>query len=350
VTFVRSGLPAVFLAVWLGTLLGGQAGCSVANRGVGSPDAGAADAAADSDGSAGADGSLCQAPAMPAGPEVQLAPPFVGLYHVYALGSVPGVPSPLGGVMVKHGDPSTLLVAGSSEQTNGAIYAIHVTRDGCGHILAFDGTATKVADTPYVDANLVDGPQSLIVYSEWPQYTLSQLPAGTAMPARRTDLRPLGLTSTNDSGPGGIAFVPPGLTAAGQLRLVTWPAGHWVHAGATLTSGLYTIGSITEVLQLPNNPGGFAYVPAGSPGFDKQSIIVAEWRQDDATQDRVAVYDADANGDPVLSTRREFLAKFPRPWGAYFEPVTGDYLFLTWGAGDDRVYIVQGFVPPPPIF
>jgi len=33
----------------------------------------------------------------------------------------------------------------------------------------------------------------------------------------------------------------------------------------------------------------------------------------------------------------------------HFEPLTGDYLFLTWGAAMDRVYIVQGFMPPPPI-
>jgi len=50
-----------------------------------------------------------------------------------------------------------------------------------------------------------------------------------------------------------------------------------------------------------------------------------------------------------VSTRREFMSSFPRPWGAYFEPVTGDYLFLSWGLGTDRVYVVQGFVPPPPV-
>ena len=29
--------------------------------------------------------------------------------------------------------------------------------------------------------------------------------------------------------------------------------------------------------------------------------------------------------------------------------VTGDFIFLTWGAGVDRMYIVQGFKAPPPI-
>jgi hypothetical protein len=91
-------------------------------------------------------------------------------------------------------------------------------------------------------------------------------------------------------------------------------------------------------------------VPPGSPGFPTQTLIVAEWTFDPA-MDRVAVYDVDtATGDPIVTTRREFFSRFPRPWGAYFEPVTGDYLFLSWGAGEDHVYIVQGFVPPPPLF
>lgn len=72
-------------------------------------------------------------------------------------------------------------------------------------------------------------------------------------------------------------------------------------------------------------------VPAGSPGFANQSLIVAEWRAADPTLDRVAVYDVDPMGDPMVATRREFFHKFLRPWGAYFEPITGDYLFLSWG-------------------
>jgi hypothetical protein len=159
-----------------------------------------------------------------------------------------------------------------------------------------------------------------------------------------------GIVDFGDQGPGGVGFVPPGLGPAGTLRLVTWPQGHWYQVGATLSGGLYTVDSLTETTVLPNNPGGFAYVPAGSPGFPAQSLIVAEWHQGDRALDRVAVYEVDAQGDPVVSTRREFFTRFPRPWGAYFEPVTGDYLFLTWGDGDDRVYIVQGFLPPPELF
>jgi hypothetical protein len=128
---------------------------------------------------------------------------------------------------------------------------------------------------------------------------------------------------------------------------VSWPAGRWYHVDTAEDAGLLAVSAATQTATLPNNPGGFAYVPAGSPGFDAQAIIVAEWVAGDPVLDRVVVYDADDLGDPRVDTRREFFARFPRPWGAYFEPVTGDYLFLSWGTGEDHVYLVQGFVPPP---
>ena len=295
------------------------------------------------------DATSCPPPANAAGPDVQLAAPFDTLYKVYDLGAVPGVPNSLGGTVIRSSDPNKLLVAGASESSGGAIYEIGVTRNTCGHITGFVGTAQQVASTPYVDANLVYLTSSLLLYTEWPQYTLSQLAGSAAVADRRTDLRPMGMPESGDSGPGGLGIVPAGLAAAGQLRLVTWPGGRWYHVAHTADGNLVNVSSITETTTLPNQPGGFAYVPAGSPGFMTQSLIVAEWRSSDSTLDRVAVYDVDANGDPMTATRREFFQKFPRPWGAYFEPVTGDYLFLSWGTGDDHLYIVQGFVPPPPL-
>jgi hypothetical protein len=291
------------------------------------------------------DASPACATLPPAGPDVALAPAFAGLYTVHDLGPVPGVPNPLGGTVIKSTDQNTLLVAGGSESASGAIYAIGVERDPCGQISGFVGTATQVAATPYVDANLTYVGDDLLLYTEWPQNHLSQLAGAAAAPDRRTDLATVGLAAT-DSGPGGLGRVPPGLASAGELRLVTWPGGRWAHVATTPDGNLIEIANVTEQLALPNEPGGFAYVPAGSPGFANQSVIVAEWRFD-STLDRVAVYEVDQMGDPIVGTRQEFFSKFPRPWGAYFEPVTGDYLFLSWGTGMDRVYVVRGFVAPP---
>ncbi len=285
---------------------------------------------------------LCALPE--AGPDVQLAAPFDTHYKVHDLGPVPGVPNPLGGTVIAATDPNTLLVAGGSENASGAIYSIAVVRDPCGHIAGFSGTATQVAATPNVDANLTYV-GDVLIYTEWPQHTISQLTPSATAPDRRTDLTTIGLAAT-DSGPGGLGRVPPNLPTAGELRIVTWPGGRWAHVASAPDGNLLSITSATEQSVVPNEPGGFAYVPAGSPGFSQQSVIVAEWRFD-STLDRVAVYEVDDQGDPMLATRREFFAKFPRPWGAYFEPVTGDYLFLSWGTGEDRVYAVRGFVPPP---
>lgn len=289
------------------------------------------------------------APPPVAGPEVTIAAQYASSYTVYDLGPVPGVPNPLGGATVAVADDDTLLIAGSSENSAGAIYSIGVTRDECGHINGWSGTAQLQVAAPYVDANLVYWSPTLLLYTGWPQFTLSQVPAGAGTPARTTDVRTLGVPADGDSGPGGIGVVPPGLAGAGGLRIVTWPAGRWFHVPTAPDGNLLTLSTVTAGPVLPNNPGGFAYVPAGSPGFTQQAIIVAEWIAGDPTRDRVAVYDADEQGDPIVATRREFMSRFPRPWGAYFEPVTGDYLFLSWGTGMDRVYVVQGFVPPPPI-
>ena len=294
----------------------------------------------------------CPPPPMPAGPEVELAPEFAPFYSMYELGTVPGVPSPLGGAVVKAGDPSKLLIAGNSENPLGAIYEIDVVRDPCGHIVAFSGLARQVAATRYVDANLVYWDSSLLLYTLWPFFGFAQLPPGAAEPAAPLDLRTLGLSQGADQGPGGLGLVPAGTPGADteRIRMVTWPEGRWLHLEASPgPGGLLTTGALTTTVPLPNNPGGFAYVPPGPPGFPAQSVIVAEWVQGDASRDRVAVYTTDGAADPVVASRKEFFTRFPRPWGAYFEPVTGHYLFLSWGTGTDRVFVVQGFVPPPPI-
>ena len=125
---------------------------------------------------------------------------------------------PLGGCVVKHDDPNTLLVAGNSENSSGAIYSIGVQRGPCGHIIGFVGSAQLVANTPYVDANLIYGPGNLMFYTGWPVFLLSQLPDGATSPARETNLTTIGMNSTGDSGPGGLGYVPPPLAAAGQMR------------------------------------------------------------------------------------------------------------------------------------
>jgi hypothetical protein len=62
---------------------------------------------------------------------------------------------------------------------------------------------------------------------------------------------------------------------------------------------------------------------------------------------QVAAYEVDANGDPIISTRRTFISNLSGADGAFIDPVTGDFLFSTFGSGD-RVVVVSGFAKPLP--
>ncbi|MBL9103646.1 MAG: hypothetical protein JNL82_22050 [Myxococcales bacterium] len=281
-------------------------------------------------------------PPTPAGPEVVIAPEFADLYTTYELGQVPGIPpeARLGGCIVAKDDPGSLLIAGFSEDPVGKLYKIGVERGACDHIVGFVGTAEVVADTPYIDANLLYVQSGLLFYPEWPVNILSQLLPGSFVADRSTDMEALGVAYSIS----GIGFVPPNLADPGGMRSLSWPGGEWYHLDRAPDGELFTISNPLQTATLAGGPGGFAYVPPGSPGFATDHVIVAEW-----SADTVGVYQVDAVGDPMERTRKDFFTAFPRPWGAYFEPLTGDYLFLTWGAGMDRVYIIQGFMPPPPI-
>lgn len=282
--------------------------------------------------------------------DATLAAEFASAYHAFDLGAVPGVPDPLGGCVIAQTDPNTLLIAGRSEYQNGALYQVKVKRDACKHIVGWDGTATKIMDAPYIDANLVYGPSGALLYSmwnaddasfQWPAKIAQRALSATA-PTILADIR--ALSGVTDEGPGGIGFVPPGLGSAGELRGISQPLGEVLHIAYTKdgTTGVRITSAQKTGTKLAGWPGGFAYVPAGSPGFPKQRMIVAEWKAN-----VVSTYEVDDHGDPIVATRSLFFDHFNLPWGAYFDAVTGDYLFITWGGMPDHVISVQGFAVPP---
>jgi hypothetical protein len=324
------------------------ASCGVATSSVSGPQADAGPAAFDSGSLGGADGGFnwgCPAlPSPPSEASVRFAPAFASRYRVYELGPVPGVPSPLGGCAVPRSERGTLYIAGGSEGAGGALYSVAVRRDACGHIIGFDGAATQRATAPYIDANVLEVAGGGFLYTGWPVATLSRLLPGASSAAWTVDLLAAGHVG---SSPGGLGQVPRGLGGKEGFRMVGWPDGQWHHlqldadAGTSAVRGLGTTG-----IYLPNGPGGLAYVPAGSDGFPVQSVILSEW-----SVNKVAVYEVDVDGDPFPAKRRDFFEAFPRPWGAFFEPETGDFLFLTWGRPGqaDSVFVVSGFEKPPDI-
>jgi hypothetical protein len=270
-----------------------------------------------------------------------VAPEFAGVYTIQSLGAVPGLPSAYGGLTFI--DDDTLLIGGRANEAEGLLYTIDVTRDGDGHVVGFSGTASAFGTVgEFNDGGVVFGPGGVLFTTRWPTNELGQTRPSDTDEARIIDLGAFGVAPS----PGGLTFVPAGLPGAGDLKIVTWDTGDWYTlAFAPAGDGTYDILSATAGPILPGGPEGIAYVPTGSPLFLNPSLLISEF-----SDGNVAVYDVDASGNPVVASRRNFVIGLVGAEGALVDPVTGDFLFSTFGVqGGDELLRVQGFVPPPPV-
>ncbi|HET7874950.1 MAG TPA: PEP-CTERM sorting domain-containing protein [Methylomirabilota bacterium] len=271
---------------------------------------------------------------------ITIEPPFDTVYTFTDLGSVPSLPPEYGGLTFKPADPNTLLIGGAGNTAAGRIYEVGVVRGAGNHIVGFSGPATMLGFGAFNDGGVVFGPGGVLFLARWPNNELGQVKPASLVEDKITDLGPLGVVAS----PGGLEFVPAGFPGAGQFKLVSWPGGEWY----TLTlapdgSGTFDITSATLETTIVGGPEGIVYVPPGSPLFAAfDSMLVAEW-----TAGNVVAYSLDANGDPEPLSRTLFITGLEGAEGAVVDPLTGDFLFSTFGGGD-RVIVVQGFVPPQP--
>ena len=272
-----------------------------------------------------------------------LAAPFDGTYTVHDLGQVPGVPDSLGGMTLKAGTTDRLLIGGQANDAAGALYEIGVVRDGSGHIVGFSGPATRYADAANNDGGVTYGPGGVLFLARWPLNELGQTRPGSAVTDKVIPLTPLGIESSLAS----MQFVPPGQPGAGSLKLASYRGGGWYDADVVADgTGTYDLANVREIAdsRISGGPEGFVYVPTGSPQFSGPSLLVSEYGVDE-----VAAYRVDAEGDPIVATRRSVITGLDGAEGALLDPVTGDFLFSTFGGGS-RVVAVRGFrVPPPPL-
>jgi hypothetical protein len=267
-------------------------------------------------------------------------PFYAGSYTAFDLGAVPGVPPLYGPVLLKAGDPNTLLIGGNANDALGALYAIGLTRGAGNHITGFSGVASFFAEAAYNDGGGQYGPGGVLFLPRWPVNQLGQTKPGSIITDKIVDMAALGVAPSAAA----LAFVPGGMPGAGQLKLLSWEGGEWYTlALAPDGSGTYDITSATPSVTLGGGPEGIAYVPPGSPLFSVPSVLIAEF-----SAGKVATYEVDANGDPIIATRKDFLTDLVGAEGAFIDPLTGDFLFSTYGGGDHFV-VVQGFVPPPPV-
>jgi hypothetical protein len=284
--------------------------------------------------------SLGLAFATPASAQ-QLIAPFDSAYSVHDIGTPPGVPNQLGGLTLKAGTTDRLLIGGEANGAGGALYEIGLVRDGSGHIVGFNGAATRVADAAYNDGGVTYGPGGVLFLARWPQNELGQTKPGSAITDKVIPLTPFGVESSLAS----LQFVPPGQPGAGSLKLASYRGGRWYDADlAPDGTGTYDVTNVTPIADstLSGGPEGFVYVPSGSPRFSGPSLLVSEYGVDE-----IAAYQVNGNGDPIVSSRRQFITGLDGAEGALLDPVTGDFLFSTFGGGS-RVIVVRGFSAPPP--
>jgi hypothetical protein len=265
-----------------------------------------------------------------------LAPFYAGTYTVTDLGGIAGLPTPYGGLVFKAGDPNTILIGGAANTGAGRIYSVPVTRGTGGHIVSF-GAITALGFGVNNDGGIAYGPGGVLFYSQYPLNNVGQVRPGSNVDDRVVPLGALGIAAST----GALNFVPPGYNGAGQFKVSSWSGGQFYNVALSADgTGTYNLTSATLVTTLPGGPEGFIYVPLGSPLFPTQSMLVAEY-----SAGRVATYTIDANGNPVVASRQDFITGLTGAEGAAIDPVTGDFLFSTFG-GANRVIQVRGFVPP----
>ncbi len=289
---------------------------------------------------------------------------FAPLYSATDLGPVPGLVTPYGGLTFGRSggaiDPSTLVIGGAANTSSADIRSIGVVRDASKHIIGFSGTSTFIATAPGISGNngidggLQYGPGGVLFYTSYADNSIGQIKPGSAGPDKQIDLQGIGIGAPGTASVGALGFVPIGFPGVGNLKVVLWNGpGTWYNSTVTPDGvGTYNIGNVTAITDMNTGPGGnvgpegFVYVKAGNPGFAADSILLDEW-----TIGKVSAYTLDINGDPIVASRHEFITDLTGAEGAVLDPLTGDFLFSTFGATDtsDHVIVVKGFTIVPAV-
>ncbi|MGE3182570.1 MAG: hypothetical protein AB7N71_13140, partial [Phycisphaerae bacterium] len=206
------------------------------------------------------------------------------------------------------------------------------------------GDAVAIANangaTAGIDGGLTYGPNGVLFYTTFNDNHIGQLLPGSTSPDLLTPLTALGVAAST----GTLQFVPEGFPGAGRLKILSYNASTWYDTTITPDgSGTFTINPVNPGIFIGGGPEGLVYIAAGNPGFAADSVLVCEY-----AFGRVVAYEIDANGDAIVATRRIFLTGLGGAEGAAIDPLTGDFLFSTFGGGD-RVIRVIGFtgITPP---
>lgn len=274
---------------------------------------------------------------------VFVQPPFDSTYSCASLGSVPGVPTPYGGLTLKYDDTNTLLIGGLANNTAGRIYQIGVVRQAVtNRIIGFSGSATQYPSAGATvgqnnDGGVAFGPSNVLFVTRYSANQIEQTKPGSTAPDRVIDLTPLGVASSV----GAVGFIPSGFPGANQIVFASFNTSNWYRA--TLTpdgSGTFNVSTVTAPVNIGGGPEGVAFVPQGSPLFPTNSILIARY-----SSGTIVTMTLNGSGDPVVGTAQNVITGLSGAEGAFIDPVTGDFLFSTFGGGN-QVIRLSGFPAP----
>ncbi|WKZ65071.1 MAG: T9SS type A sorting domain-containing protein [Flavobacteriales bacterium] len=260
-------------------------------------------------------------------------------YAIADLGTITDLPTPYGGLTIRPATPDTLYIGGAANAPTAAVYKVPLIRDaGTQQITGFAGPAILHAPAPNIDGGLSFDPSGTMLYTRYSMNEIGQLlPDNTTL---SIPLTPLGVGSSV----GSHAFVPNGYPGAGNLILASYNQWALYTLPYTVaTGGLYNfLNTVAEVSVsgVASGPEGIAYVPIGSAAFPVPSMVVSAYGLG-----KIVAFEVDANGLPVPTTARDVVTGLTGAEGAFIDPLTGDFLFSTFG-GSNRVVRVSGFELP----
>ena len=260
-------------------------------------------------------------------------------YAITDLGSITDLPTPYGGLTIREGSPDTLFIGGTANQTGGAVYKVPLVRDaGTQQITGFAGPAVLFAAAPNIDGGLSFAPNGTMLYTRYSMNEFGQLL--TSNTTLSIPLTPLGIASSV----GSHVLVPAGSPGAGNLLMASYSASIMYKVPFTIgVDGDYQPSTPTtnvSVNALASGPEGIAYVPSGSAGFTNPSMVVSAY-----SMGKIVAFEVDADGLPIPATARDMITGLSGAEGAFIDPLTGDFLFSTFG-GTNRVIRVSGFEAP----
>lgn len=264
-------------------------------------------------------------------------------YSLTNLGSVDQLPSQYGGLTIRPDQPNTLYIGGSANNSGGGLYTVGLIRDPeTKQITGFDGSAVLYVAAPNNDGGILFDQYGTLLFTRYSMNELGQvLPDNTYISNSLTEF---GVTPSV----GALAFVPAGYPGAGGLVFSSYNAGIMYNVPYTReASGQYFFSTkVAEVSVLPDaaGPEGIAYIPAGSAAFPNLSMVISSYGNG-----TVVVFEVGEYGLPVPSTVRQMVTGLTGAEGALIDPVTGDFLFSTFG-GDNKVIRISGFEKPASVF